>query len=57
MRTDVNGYFKIRDVAAGETYTVTVKLKLYKFTPQVINVTQDLDEINFAAQPEKVKLR
>ena len=50
-RTNGYGYFRITDVAAGETYTVTVKSKLYKFAPKVVNVTQDLDDVNFVAQP------
>ncbi len=50
-RTNGYGYFRIAEVAAGETYTVTVKSKLYKFAPKVVNVTQDLDDVNFIAQP------
>ncbi len=51
VRTNWFGYFRLAEVATGETYTVTVKSKQYRFTPQVVNVTQDLDYLNFTAQP------
>ena len=50
-RSNAFGYFKITDVPSGETYTVFVKSKLFKFTPKVINLTQNLDDVNFIAQP------
>ena len=52
-RSNVYGYFKITDVPSGETYTIFVKSKLYRFTPKVINVTQNLDDVNFVAEPRK----
>ncbi len=50
-RTNGFGYFRIAEVAAGETYTVTVKSKHYRFTAKVISVTQDVDDLFFTALP------
>ncbi len=52
-RSNGFGYFRFADVPSGETYTVTVKSKQYKFTPKVINVTQDLTDLILTAQPRE----
>jgi predicted outer membrane repeat protein len=44
------GSFRFIDVAAGETYILTVTSKRYIYAPQVINVTEDLTELIFTAQ-------
>jgi hypothetical protein len=49
-RTNFFGYYSFRDLAAGETYIINVYSKRYQFNPQVVNLTEDLDELNFTAQ-------
>jgi CSLREA domain-containing protein len=48
--TSTFGYYRFDEVAAGQTYVLTVVSKRYQFTPQVVTVTEDLNELNFAAQ-------
>lgn len=47
------GYFEFTDVAAGQTYIITAAGKQYEFIQpaQVINVSEDLADINFTANP------
>ncbi len=45
------GYFNFAEVQAGETVIITVISKRYTFATQVINVTEDLDELDFVGQP------
>ncbi|MGI8641635.1 MAG: carboxypeptidase regulatory-like domain-containing protein [Pyrinomonadaceae bacterium] len=52
-RSNGFGYFKFTDVAAGETYIITVRSKQYTFASRAVNVTQDLDNVNFTAQPRE----
>lgn len=47
--TDENGYYRFTEVATGETYIVGVHSKRFTFTPQVVTVTEDLNELNFSA--------
>ncbi len=49
--TNPFGYFRFTDVQAGETYIISVSAKRYHFAPQVLNVTEDLTDLNFTAQP------
>ena len=41
------GAYRFADVAAGETYIISVTSKRYVYAPQVITVTEDLTEVNF----------
>jgi hypothetical protein len=45
--TDSFGYYSFEDVQAGGTYIFNVLSKGYLFTPQVIIVTEQTDELNF----------
>ncbi len=49
--TNPFGYFRFADVQAGETYIISVSAKRYHFAPQVLNVTEDLTDLSFMAQP------
>jgi len=53
-RTNLFGYYRFAEVAAGETYIITAKGKRYEFSPpaQVINVNEDTVDINFIANSE-----
>ena len=48
--TNSFGYYRFADVAAGQTYVVAVRHKRYEFAPQVVSVTENLNNLNFAAQ-------
>ncbi len=50
VRTNGFGYYRFGEVRSGESYTMTVESKQYRFAPRVVNVTQDLDNVNFIAQ-------
>ena len=44
------GNFTFREVAAGETYVLTVSTKRYTFAPQIISPTENLAGITFLPQ-------
>ncbi len=48
-RSNPYGYFRFTDVPAGEAYTVNIRSKQYTFTTQVVNVSQNLDNLIFTA--------
>ena len=50
VSTTTFGYFRLTDIQAGETYIITVSSKRYRFTPQVVNLTDNLTDLNFTAQ-------
>lgn len=47
VKTGSFGYYRLDDIPAGATYVVSVDSRHYTFTPQVINVTDNLTDINF----------
>ena len=49
-RTTAFGYFHFDDVPAGQSYIATVVSKRYKFQPQVVLLTDNLSDLNFAAE-------
>jgi hypothetical protein len=48
-RTNSFGYYRFEDVAAGQTYVFNVRSKRYQFAPQVVNLMEDLNELDFTA--------
>ncbi len=50
-RTNGFGYYRILEVESGAAYIVRVESKQYKFDVRTINIAQDLDGIDFTAQP------
>ena len=48
--TSAFGYFEFEAVAAGQTYIFQVRSRRYRFAPQVVNVTEDIQEMNFTAE-------
>ena len=50
-RTNAFGYYAAAEVQAGETYIVSVESKQYKFGTRLVTVAQDVDGIDFTAQP------
>lgn len=53
--TSAFGRYRFTDVAAGETYVLTAKSARYTFSEpsQVLNASEDTDEINFIANPTR----
>lgn len=51
-RSNPFGYYRFEDVETGANYTINITHKQYQFTPQIISVTEDLQELNFTALPE-----
>lgn len=49
--TNSFGFYYFADVSAGQTYIFSVRHKQYTFAPQVLNVTEEIGDLNFTAQP------
>ena len=47
--TNTFGYYRFEGVAAGETYIFEVRHKRYRFAPQIVSVTEQIDNLNFTA--------
>ena len=50
-RTNSFGFYNFADVPANETYTVSVQAKGLSFTPQVVNVLENISNLNFFPAP------
>jgi uncharacterized repeat protein (TIGR01451 family) len=48
-RSSTFGYFFFEDVPAGDTYLVAVSAKRYSFTPRMISVTDEIQDLDFIA--------
>ena len=46
-RTNPFGYYHLADIPSGTNYVVNVQHKSYRFTPQVINLNDNLDGLDF----------
>lgn len=55
--TDSFGYFTFADVPSGQTYIINIFAKHYSFSPQILNLTDDLDNLNFVLESAKVKIK
>lgn len=51
FRTGSFGYFSFEDLPTGVTYTVTVAAKRYTFTAQQVSLTENVFNLNLAANP------
>ena len=50
VRTNSFGYYLFNDIAAGETYVLSVSHKRYVFSPRVVSVSKDLSGFDFIAE-------
>ena len=50
-RTNGFGYYRFAEIPAGGTYIINARHKSYRFTPQIISLTGDLDGVDFVAAP------
>ncbi|HEX8197160.1 MAG TPA: carboxypeptidase-like regulatory domain-containing protein [Pyrinomonadaceae bacterium] len=48
--TNSFGYYRFEDVRAGETYTVNVHSKRYRFSPQIVSVNGEMSAVDFIAE-------
>ncbi|MGI8883301.1 MAG: carboxypeptidase-like regulatory domain-containing protein, partial [Pyrinomonadaceae bacterium] len=55
VRTNAFGYYSFTDIAAGETYIISVRHKRYRFESQLLSVNNSLSEVNFIASAELLK--
>lgn len=49
--TNSFGYFRFDEVVTGETYIFEVTHKRYRFTPQAVNVADEVTGLDFIAEP------
>jgi hypothetical protein len=49
VMTDVEGRFQAASLVAGETYTITVQTRLYKFVPTRVSMSQSVVELDLIA--------
>ncbi|HEX8247443.1 MAG TPA: carboxypeptidase regulatory-like domain-containing protein [Pyrinomonadaceae bacterium] len=49
--TNPFGYYRFDNVATGTSYTIAVISRLYTFTPQTVQVNDNLTNVDFVAQP------
>ncbi|MDQ3490846.1 MAG: hypothetical protein M3449_07260 [Acidobacteriota bacterium] len=50
-RSSSFGYYRFEDVAAGETYILSVSSKRYSFAPRVVSALDELSDLDFTAEP------
>ena len=48
-RTNQFGYYRLSEIAAGETYVLTAVHKRYRFSSRVLNLNENLAGVNFTA--------
>ncbi len=46
-RTNKLGGFRFTDIAAGQTYIISVQARGYKFAPQILTATENITNLNF----------
>lgn len=51
-RTSTFGYYRLDDIAVGQTAVMSVRSKVFQFDPHIINVNDNLESINFTARKE-----
>jgi hypothetical protein len=49
--TNPFGFYRFDNVLTGEAYTIAVISRLYTFTPQTVQVNDNLSNVDFVAQP------
>ena len=50
VRTSSFGYFQFEDVEAGQTYAIEVSSKRYRFEARVLDVSENIDGLDFIAE-------
>lgn len=52
VRTSSFGYYRFDDIESGQTVIVSVISKRFSFTPQVVSIADNIEELNFVADHE-----
>ena len=47
--TNPFGYYRFNDLAAGQIVLIRIVSKRYQFAPQVVSITEDIENLNFFA--------
>ena len=50
--TNPFGYYRFENISVGETYILSVRSKRYQFAPRVVSVVDELNDLDFTAEPE-----
>lgn len=50
--TNSFGFYRFDEIAAGKTYVINVRHKVYQFNSRVITVLDDIQDADFTAEPE-----
>ncbi|MBL8123027.1 MAG: choice-of-anchor D domain-containing protein [Blastocatellia bacterium] len=50
--TSTFGYYRFEGVSTGESYVLGVSSKRYRFTPMLVNVTEELRDLDFYPDPQ-----
>ena len=53
-RTNALGYYRIENLQVGQTATISVASKRYRFATQVVNLLESLTDVDFVAQDQSV---
>jgi len=49
--TNPLGYYRFDEVPAGQSYIFNIRHKRYQFNPQVLDVTEETNDLDFVALP------
>jgi subtilisin-like proprotein convertase family protein len=49
--TNAFGYYRFENVPVGQSYVLNINSKRFSFAPQFVNVTDNIDDLNFTAAP------
>jgi hypothetical protein len=50
VRTSAFGYYRFRDLTAGQSVTLSVSSKRYSFAPRIINLNEEIEDLNLVSQ-------
>jgi len=52
VRTNNLGNFRFQEISAGGTYIISISAKGYEFTPQILQISNDVADLVFASQTD-----
>jgi hypothetical protein len=51
-RTNQFGYYRFNEIEVGQVYVFNAQSKGFSFTPQVVTINEQLNNLNFTASPK-----
>lgn len=51
VQTDPSGFYRFDNVESGKVYEIKATAKHYRFTPKIVSVMKELNDVNFIAEP------